>query len=154
GSGSAATSSSNGHHGIPKPSLPMVVLEGAGRCSDDPLMVSPRFGMVSWLRSQNVWITALAIAATMGAWAWLIILIRRQIRRVRPSRAGRKGEDQVVEQLRQALDHRWTIYRNLQLPDHKDDLDPVLVGPGGIWAVQVKATGAPLWVHGGRWEVR
>src|SRR5262249_14912905 len=49
GSGSAATSSSNGHHGIPKPSLPMVVLEGAGRCSDDPLMVSPRFGMVSYL---------------------------------------------------------------------------------------------------------
>jgi nuclease-like protein len=110
--------------------------------------------LLQWLRSQNVWITALAIAATIGAWAWLIVLIRQQIRRVRAFRAGRKGEDQVVEQLRQALDHRWTIYRNLQLPNRKDDLDLVLVGPGGVWAVQVKATGAPLRVHGGRWEVR
>jgi hypothetical protein len=34
------------------------------------------------------------------------------------------------------------------------DLDLVLVGPGGVWAVQVKATRAPLRVHAGRWQVR
>jgi hypothetical protein len=38
--------------------------------------------------------------------------------------------------------------------DRTDDLDLVLVGPGGAWAVQVKATGAPLRVHAGRWQVR
>jgi hypothetical protein len=108
--------------------------------------------LFQWLRSQNVWITALAIIATIGAWIWLIVLIRRQIRRVRTFRSGRKGEDQVVEQLRQALDHRWTIYRNLQLPDRKDDLDLVLVGPGGVWTVQVKAFTMPLRFQAGAWE--
>jgi Nuclease-related domain len=112
------------------------------------------FAFFQWLRSQNMWVTALAIIGTIGVWIWLIILIRRQFRRVRTFRAGRKGEDQVAEQLRQTLDHRWTIYRNLQLPGRKDDLDLVLVGPGGVWAVQVKATGAPLRVQAGRWELR
>lgn len=106
------------------------------------------------LRGQALWITTLSIVANVGAWVWAIVVVRRQIRHVRSFRVGRKGEDEVVEQLRQALDHHWTIYRNLQLPDRKSDLDLVLVGPGGVWAVQVKATAAPLRVQAGRWEMR
>jgi Nuclease-related domain len=106
------------------------------------------------LQGQALWRTALVIIANIGAWIWLIVVVRRQIDRVRSFRAGRKGEVQVVEQLRTALDHQWTIYRNLQLPDRTDDLDLVLVGLGGVWAVQVKATSAPLRVHAGRWQVR
>lgn len=106
------------------------------------------------LRGQALWLTALSIVANTGAWVWMIVVVRRQIVKVRSFRAGRKSEEHVVEQLRTVLDHRWTIYRNLQLPDRKDDLDLILVGPGGVWAVQVKATGAPLRVQAGRWQVK
>jgi hypothetical protein len=96
----------------------------------------------------------LSLLATAGLWVGLLWLFRHRRRARRAYQAGRTGEDQVAEQLRQALDQRWTIYRNLQLPDRRDDLDLVLVGPGGVWAVQVKATHAPLRVQGGRWELR
>jgi len=115
------------------------------------LTINTIFGL---LQGQALWLTALSIIANTGAWIWLIVVVRRQGEKVRSFRVGRKGEDQVVEQMRTALDHHWTIYRNLQLPDRKDDLDLVLVGPGGVWAVQVKATGAPLRVHAGRWQVK
>lgn len=72
----------------------------------------------------------------------------------RTARVGRKGQDQVVEQLRTALDRQWTIYRNLQMPNRESDLDLVLVGPGGVWAVHVNATDAPLRVQADRWQVK
>ena len=110
---------------------------------------------IFWLlRGQALWLTNLSIVGNVAAWIWFIGVIRRQIEKVRTFRAGRKGEEHVVEALRTALDSRWTIYRNLQLPDRKSDLDLILVGPGGVWAVQIKATAAPLRVHEGRWQVR
>jgi Nuclease-related domain len=110
--------------------------------------------LVWLLRGQALWLPALSLLANAVLWIGLLWLIRHRRRARRAYQAGRKGEDQVAEQLRQALDQRWTIYRNLQLPDRKDDLDLVLVGPGGVWTFQIKATGAPLRVQGGRWEVR
>jgi hypothetical protein len=69
---------------------------------------------ILWLlRGQALWLTSLSIIANIGAWIWLIVVVRRQIEKVRSFRAGRKGEEQVVEQLRTALDQHWTIYRNL-----------------------------------------
>jgi hypothetical protein len=110
---------------------------------------------ILWLlRGQALWLTSLSIVGNVAVWIWFIGVIRRQVEKVRAFRAGRKSEDHVVEALRTALDNRWTIYRNLQLPNRKDDLDLILVGPGGVWAVQVKATSAPLRVHAGQWQVR
>lgn len=94
-------------------------------------------------------IVGFILSMALGTW-----LVRKYGIAWRNARVGRKGQDQVVEQLRTALDNRWTIYRNLQLPDRTDDLDLVLVGPGGVWAVQVKATAVPLRVQAGRWQVR
>jgi Nuclease-related domain len=89
------------------------------------------------------------LSMALGAW-----YVRRHARAWRSYWMGYKGEEQVVEQLRTALDHRWTIYRNLQLPQRKDDLDLVLVGPGGVWTVQVKALSTPLRCSNGGWEYR
>lgn len=108
-----------------------------------------------WLaRGEKLALSILVLTVNAIMSAFLGALIARRRRAARSFRVGRAGEDQVVEQLRVALDHRWTIYRNLQLPERRDDLDLILVGPGGVWAVQVKATKAPLRVQGGRWEVR
>jgi hypothetical protein len=89
------------------------------------------------------------VSMALGVW-----FVRRHARAWRNYRMGYKGEEQVVEQLRTALDHRWTIYRNLQLPQRKDDLDLVLVGPGGVWAVQIKSFSTPLRCSAGAWEYR
>lgn len=71
---------------------------------------------------------------------WILRQIRRGFYQWKYSRQGRLGEDKVVESLRTALDNQWTIIRNLQLPDgRKDDADILLIGPGGVWAVEVKA---------------
>jgi hypothetical protein len=92
-------------------------------------------------------IVGFVLSMALGAW-----YVRRYARAWRSYRIGRKGEEQVAEQLRTALDHRWTIYRNLQLPERKDDLDLALVGPGGVWAVQVKSFSTPLRFANGAWE--
>jgi hypothetical protein len=56
-------------------------------------------------------------------------------------RQGREGEDAVAAQIADGLDNRWTIFRNFVLPGRKDDIDIVLIGPGGVWAVEVKTYG-------------
>lgn len=67
---------------------------------------------------------------------------------------GRKGEEEIVDRLRTALDNRWTIFRNLILPNQKDDIDIVLVGPDGVWAIEVKSTKSTLRVTGKNWTVQ
>ncbi|MBN1487080.1 MAG: NERD domain-containing protein [Anaerolineae bacterium] len=51
---------------------------------------------------------------------------------------GRLGEVQVARLLRQGLDNNWVLFRNLQLPGNKGDIDMVLLGPPGIFALEVK----------------
>jgi len=61
----------------------------------------------------------------------------------------------VVEALRQNLDGCWTLWRNVTLPGRiKADIDAVLVGPSGVWALEIKTfTGAYRNV-GEHWEFR
>jgi hypothetical protein len=60
----------------------------------------------------------------------------------------------VLDGLRAALDSRWTIFSNIQLPDRRGDLDLVLVGPGGVWLVEVKTLGGTVRAREGTWERR
>lgn len=72
---------------------------------------------------------------------------------LRNHRRGQLGEEHVAEALRSHLDSEWTLYRNIILPGRKGgDLDSVLVGPTGVWALEVKNyTGAYRYVRN-RWE--
>ncbi len=55
-------------------------------------------------------------------------------------RQGYEGEIKVARQLRQGLGGDWTLFRNVQLPDMPhDDLDMVLLGPPGVFILEVKA---------------
>jgi hypothetical protein len=55
---------------------------------------------------------------------------------------GGEGEELMVEHMRRYLDHRWTIVRNFHprnAPgDNNTDIDIVLVGPAGVYALHVK----------------
>jgi hypothetical protein len=64
---------------------------------------------------------------------------RKSYREYQNYKKGREGEDKIAEKLQMYLDGHWTVFRNLVLPgDRKDDLDFVLVGPGGVWVLEVK----------------
>jgi len=68
-------------------------------------------------------------------------------------RKGRWGEDKAIETLRYSLDGRWTLWRNLEWPNRKwGDIDLILVGPGGVWALEVKAYSGRVRNVGDRWE--
>jgi hypothetical protein len=88
----------------------------------------------------------------LAAFQWIMGAIDRQIEHYRK---GQEGEERVTEVLRQALDGNWTLCRNLSLPGrNRADLDLVLVGPYGVWVLEVKnLTGAYRCV-GERWEYR
>ncbi len=70
-------------------------------------------------------------------------------------RQGREGEQWVAERVSAKLDNRWTVFRNLNLPNRKGDLDLVLVGPArglcvrgkGLWAYR---EGEPRGVGGAK----
>jgi len=53
--------------------------------------------------------------------------------------AGRKGEDRAARLFYRHLDERWVLFRNVDLPDNRGDIDGVLAGPRGVFALEVKA---------------
>lgn len=76
-------------------------------------------------------------------------------REVRHYRQGQLGEDRATEALRAQLDAQWTLYRNLTLPGRKGgDLDAVLVGPTGIWVLEVKNYTGSYRLLRNRWELK
>jgi hypothetical protein len=93
-----------------------------------------------------------AVITWTGVIVALIYRSRQQLGAARNFNAGRLGEDRVVEALRTLLDQRWTIFRSLRLPDGRGDVDIVLVGPAGVWAIEVKAFRPTIRYADGQWE--
>jgi hypothetical protein len=54
-------------------------------------------------------------------------------------RRGQLGESEVARLLRLGFGDDWTLFRNVKLPGSKVDIDMVLLGPPGIFALEVKA---------------
>jgi len=54
-------------------------------------------------------------------------------------RRGQLGESEVARLLRLGLGDDWTLFRNVKLPGSKVDIDMVLLGPPGVFALEVKA---------------
>jgi hypothetical protein len=76
-------------------------------------------------------------------------------KKVKNHRRGQKGEDVTADVIRQVLDGNWTLFRNIVLPGrNKADLDMVLVGPPGVWVLEVKNITGQYRNIGERWEYR
>jgi len=91
-------------------------------------------------------ILAFAVVLAFFAGALLLAFVapeqvfKRIDRRIEAYRRGEEGEERVVEKAVRALDGNWVLFRNVALPGRrKADLDIVLLGPPGVWAVEVKA---------------
>ncbi len=86
-------------------------------------------------------IIVFAVLAFIG-WALASIpdrITKRLEKQIEEHHRGQEGEENVVQLTIQALDGDWHLFRNIQLPGrNKGDLDLVLVGPPGVWALEVK----------------
>lgn len=81
-------------------------------------------------------------------------LVKHMDRAIEAYRKGEVGEEAVVERARRALDGSWTLFRSVVLPGKKADLDIVLVGPPGVWALEVKTWMGAYKNVGEIWEYR
>jgi hypothetical protein len=67
------------------------------------------------------------------------IILGNMDKKIEAYRKGQEGEDKVVETILHSLDGNWSLFRNIQLPGRsKADLDAVLVGPPGVWVLEIK----------------
>ncbi|MBI5876096.1 MAG: NERD domain-containing protein [Chloroflexi bacterium] len=112
--------------------------------------------IISVISGQPNAVLALELVAVLVVFGGVALELYRRMRRnalaFRSFRAGRKGEEAALEILRAALDNRWTIFRSLHVPGHQSDCDLILVGPSGVWLLEVKAYRGTLRVDGRRWE--
>jgi hypothetical protein len=82
-------------------------------------------------------------------------VLRKLDEKIEKYRRGEEGEEKVVEKARQALDGQWTLFRNVLWPGRKGgDADIVLVGPPGVWAIEVKALRGKYRNVGESWHYR
>jgi len=103
---------------------------------------------------------ALLVVALTTAVVWLATAVFDRIidqleKRIARYRQGQEGEDAVLETIRHTLDGDWTLFRNITLPGLRGaDIDLVLVGPSGVWVLEVKALTGEYRNIGDRWEYR
>jgi hypothetical protein len=105
-------------------------------------------------RAQHRWWPWLRLVA--AAWA-----VRRRVPR-RPAlitgptdleeklKAGVAGEELVAAELGRALDDDWTLLRGYR--NRRGEIDHVLVGPRGLFAIEVKNLNATVSVDGDHWR--
>lgn len=68
-------------------------------------------------------------------------------------RKGRIGEELTARVIQQALNKNWSVFLNLMLPEKKSaDMDAVLVGPPGIWLLEIKNMDGQFRNTGEQWE--
>ncbi len=65
-------------------------------------------------------------------------------------RAGIAGEQQVAVELGRALDDDWTLLRGYR--NRRGEIDHLLLGPRGLFAIEVKNLNATVHVDGDRWR--
>jgi hypothetical protein len=105
-------------------------------------------------------IASIIVLALGGGVYWLLnyllkLAFGKLNKQIDNYRKGQEGEDQVVEVMRQNLDGNWTLFRNVTLPGrNKADIDAVLVGPPGVWALEIKMLTGEYRNIGEHWEVR
>jgi hypothetical protein len=96
------------------------------------------------------------IATAVWLFFWLLERIIKSLdESIENYRKGEEGEERVEIVLRQALDGRWAYFRNVIVPGRpKSDIDGILVGPPGVWALEVKTLTGEYRNIGDEWEYR
>ena len=112
------------------------------------------------IKSPSVIVALLIVLGLAAFLAWLVPFlinwpIKKLDKEIENYREGQKGEDRVVEIISHNLDGNWSLFRNVSLPGRKrTDLDAVLVGPSGVWVLEIKNFTGEHRNIGEHWEYR
>ena len=116
---------------------------------------------ISELFASPLYILILVLVLSFGlglAWlAWFLFdqMIKRIDKQIENYRKGEEGENKAAEIMGRVLDGNWILFRNIILPGRKKtDLDAVLVGPAGVWVLEVKTFTGAYRNIGEQWEYR
>jgi hypothetical protein len=91
-------------------------------------------------------------AANFLAAASLVILLRSSCRRWARRFLGRKQEDPVAEALK-TLGDDYIVFNDIVLPDSKGNVDYLLIGANGIFAIEIKNYSGVVKCAGDEWFV-
>jgi hypothetical protein len=98
------------------------------------------------------------IPVALITWGFIRIMnyiTDRMWEKINNYRKGQEGENKVVEAIISNLDEEWALFRNISLPGRKkNDLDLILVGPPGVWVLEVKNFDGEYKNTGEDWEYR
>jgi hypothetical protein len=80
------------------------------------------------------------------------LLMKALDKKIENYRVGQEGEDETVEKCLVALSGEWSLFRNIVLPGTRGDLDAVLVGPTGVWVMEIKTLSGKFRNIGDEWR--
>ncbi len=114
---------------------------------------------ISLLSPLGITLSFLAILAGAGFSAiffWIPEQISKRLdKKIQEYRLGQEGEDLTVQAIAGSLDGNWHVFRNVSLPGrNQGDLDIVLLGPSGVWVLEVKNFRGEYRNRGEDWEFR
>jgi hypothetical protein len=98
---------------------------------------------------------ALVAMCAAGALAWLGWKLWTALRVIRRLRLGYGAELAVGQELNELLRHGYRVFHDFPVEEHKFNIDHVVVGPGGVFAIETKGRSKPASRNGGgaHWEV-
>ena len=100
------------------------------------------------------WLTPINLLALLIAYIFYRLMVR-SADEMDNYRTGRRGERRVLDLLRAYLASPWVLVHNLEWPNRKwGDADIILVGPGGIWCLEVKNYSTRTRNIGDRWQYK
>jgi hypothetical protein len=94
-------------------------------------------------------LAALAVAAALGVIYSEALYAGNRTRRAQ-LRAGLQGQKQLVRVL-SVLDDNYYLVNNLKLPGRGDDVDHMVVGPNGVFALETKHYSGRIYRRDGQW---
>jgi hypothetical protein len=104
-------------------------------------------------RAQRRWLAWLRLSFAL--WRARRAVARERVRAQFPTnseeamRAGGNAEDRVAVELGRALGEEWLLFRGYR--NARGEIDGVLLGPGGLFAYEVKYVNATIYISGDHW---
>jgi hypothetical protein len=108
-------------------------------------------GACGWVAVHNTGEARLLVALAGGALLISAFACRPQPDPERWLR-GAAGEQATAALLDRLPDQKWAVMHDLAIPGHRANIDHLVIGPTGVWAVDTKTTRAG--VRTGWWSVR
>jgi hypothetical protein len=110
--------------------------------------------LVTALLERNLWGLVLAFlgaaAVCMGLWGYFELRYRKAAVARSQLKAGLDGQ-QIVPQALAHLSDQYYLLNNVPLPNRHDDVDHILLGPNGIFAIEAKHHRGVIRLREGEW---